>query len=65
MEEDILLRRVLRNNLKMIFSDNLSLYHKEDSATDAVFKKDIKKRKFIYKESVKSLIVFYKAFDKL
>ncbi|MCU9807033.1 glycosyltransferase [Paraclostridium sp. AKS46] len=53
-EEDILKYISLRDRLKMTYSDSIEIYHKEDSATDEVFKKDRLKRRFYYKNSIDS-----------
>lgn len=55
-EEDILKYISIRDNLKMIFLDNLTIYHKEDASTDVVFNKAKKKRLFYYRWSIDSLM---------
>ena len=55
VEEDILKYISIRDNLKMEFLNNITIYHKEDASTDIVFKKEKKKRLFYYKWSIDSL----------
>ncbi|APT76066.1 hypothetical protein LN42_06480 [Marinitoga sp. 1137] len=54
-EEDILYFITKRDNLKMIYNPEIVIYHKEDSATNSILKKDYLKRRFIYKNHIKSL----------
>lgn len=53
-EEDILKYISVRDRLLMVYLPSIEIYHKEDSATDEVFKKDIIKRRFYYRNSIKS-----------
>lgn len=53
-EEDILKYISVRDNLDMRYLPSIEIYHKEDSATNEVFKKNILKRRFYYKHSIKS-----------
>lgn len=62
-EEDILKFISVRDNLNMVYSDSLTIYHKEDSATNEFFKKEKTKRRFYYTNSIQSckqLIMLYK-----
>lgn len=59
-EEDILKYISIKDNLSMMYLPNIEIYHKEDSATDEVFKKDILKRRFYYRHSINSCIVLRK-----
>jgi len=59
-EENILYFIAKRDNLLMRYSNKATIYHKEDSATDSVLKKERKKRIFIYKNQIKSLTELYK-----
>ena len=43
-----------RDNLNMIYSENIVIYHKEDSATNASMNKEYMKRRFYYENSIKS-----------
>jgi len=63
-EEDILYFIAKRDNLIMRYTDNITIYHKEDSATNSVMKKERKKRRFIYKNSINSLKELYKLMKK-
>lgn len=53
-EEDILKYISTRDNLKMKYIKEIKIFHKEDSSTNAKFKKDILKRRFYYKNSINS-----------
>lgn len=53
-EEDILKYICSIENLVMKYLPNIEIYHKEDSSTNEVFKKDILKRRFYYKNSIES-----------
>lgn len=48
MEEDILMFLARRDALKTLYFPSISVLHKEDCATDAVYGKGIKKRRFQY-----------------
>lgn len=54
-EEDILYFIAKRDNLVMKYCPEIIIYHKEDSATNSILKKDYLKRRFIYKNHIKSL----------
>lgn len=60
MEECILKFICDRDNLKMIYCGDLLIYHKEDSATNALVNKGYKKRRFFYKNSIDSCNVLIK-----
>lgn len=60
-EEDILYYRVLKYNLKSVYSPKIQVYHKEDSSTEAIMGKNIKKHEFCFKESLKSLEIYKNA----
>ena len=53
-EENILKYIATRDNMNMAFLDNLTVYHKEGSSTEAVYGKKIGKRKFYYKWNLNS-----------
>ncbi|MDF1573011.1 MAG: glycosyltransferase [Bacteroidales bacterium] len=59
-EESILNFIVKRDNLKTIYYPQSWIYHTEDSATDAVYRKPHKKRKFYYKNFIRSSRVLLK-----
>lgn len=59
VEEDILYYLCKKNNFKTCYFPDITIYHKEDSSTD-YFLKTNDKRKFIYKNILKSCIEFYK-----
>ncbi|CEP94202.1 glycosyl transferase family protein [[Clostridium] sordellii] len=54
MEEDILFYICKRDGLKTLYSPHIKIYHKEDSSTDLLLKKGNLKRRFIYKNTIKS-----------
>ncbi|MDR3543885.1 MAG: glycosyltransferase [Desulfosporosinus sp.] len=60
LEEDILYVRLRNNNLLPLFTPELEIYHEEDAATDMVVTSPIKKRRFIYKNHIKSYRVLIK-----
>ncbi|KAF2330061.1 glycosyltransferase family 2 protein [Flavobacterium nitrogenifigens] len=65
LEEDILYHRIRRNSMKVIYSNKINVFHKEDSATNSVFKKATAKRRFIYKNTIKSLYEYFRAYNTL
>ncbi|MDM0473299.1 glycosyltransferase [Clostridium perfringens] len=54
MEECILKYISDRDNLKMKYLDNITIYHKEDSSTNVFLKNNLRKRRFYYKNSLES-----------
>ncbi|MGU8966956.1 glycosyltransferase family 2 protein [Clostridium perfringens] len=54
MEECILKYISDRDNLKMKYLDNITIYHKEDSSTNVFLKNNLRKRRFYYKYSLES-----------
>lgn len=54
MEEDILYYVAKKENLKIVYSPEVRIYHKEDSATDAFLISDQHKRIFKYKNILRS-----------
>lgn len=63
MEEDILEYIARRDKLLMIYTPDIRVYHKEFSSTSAVISNDKLKRRFAYKESIKSAKIFIKLLD--
>lgn len=59
-EEDILKYISQRDKFKMVYLPSLNILHKEDSSTNAEYKKDILKRRFYYKHSIESCICLLK-----
>jgi GT2 family glycosyltransferase len=57
-EEDILYYIVRKHKMKTLYSPELKIFHKEDSSTNAQFSRNKDKRKFVYKNTMKSIIVF-------
>ena len=54
LEECILKYISDRDGLNMIYSEDMCIYHKEDSATNAIMNKGYKKRRFYYINSINS-----------
>lgn len=54
MEEDILYYIAQKENLKILYTPAVRIYHKEDSSTNAVYQKETKKRRFVYKHVIAS-----------
>lgn len=54
-EEDVLKYACVKNHLKMVYSGQVSIFHKEASATGKAFGEGVSKRKFYYKNTMHSL----------
>lgn len=57
MEEDILYYLAMKLGYKTVYTPEIKIYHKEDSATNFVYKSNRKKRQFIYRNTIKSSFV--------
>lgn len=57
VEEDILFYRIITNSLISLYSNEIEIFHKEDSSTNAVHKKKKLSRRFKYKNEIKSIFV--------
>lgn len=55
MEEDILFVRLKKNGLKSLYSPDLEILHLEDAATNMIIRKGATKRRFIYRNHLKSI----------
>ncbi|KYC64650.1 glycosyltransferase [Heyndrickxia coagulans] len=68
MEEDILYYISIREGLRILYTPEIKIFHKEDSSTNALFPDNNRnKRTFIYKNTIKSakeLIKLKKDFNK-
>ena len=53
-EEELLYIRLKRNSMLSVYNSNLLIFHEEDAATNAIAKSKNKKRRFIYKNLIKS-----------
>ncbi len=53
-EESILYFIAQRDNLNMLYFPSVKIYHKEDSSTNSFLTKNYKKRRFYYKNFIKS-----------
>jgi GT2 family glycosyltransferase len=60
MEEEILYYICKKLSYKMVYNPSLQILHKEDASTDALYKKAHKKRRFVYKQGLRSSFVFLK-----
>lgn len=58
MEEDILFYTMQKENYKTLYSPDIKIIHKEDGSTDFVYKENSKKRRFIYKNLIKSSRIY-------
>lgn len=57
-EEAIIYFIVKRDNLRTVYCPDIQILHKEDSSTEAVYNKGFRKRRFYYKNFIKSGKVF-------
>lgn len=62
-EESILYAQVMKANLLTVYNPNWRIYHKESSATDAVYKTERKLKQFVYKNSLASLKILAQYID--
>lgn len=60
MEEDILFYIAQKEKLKLLYSPQIEIFHKEDSSTNALLNSNRKKRIFIYKHEIHSAKEFLK-----
>lgn len=59
-EENILKYISIRDNLKMVYINNVYIIHKEDATMDKIYKTEKNKRLSLYKNYIKSLKILYK-----
>lgn len=64
LEEDILFYKIKSEKRKSLYCSKLQVLHKEDGATDVLFKRSISKRRFIYVNSIKSAKYLFKVMMK-
>lgn len=57
-EEHILYYNCNKKGLKMLYTNKIQLFHKRKASTKEVYAKEINRRRFTYKESIKSLVAF-------
>jgi hypothetical protein len=62
-EEAILDYFVKKDNLKSVYWPEVRIMHKDDSSTNSVYKKALKKRRFYLKNFMRSLRVLEKLFN--
>ena len=63
-EESILYYIVRRDNLTTVYEPEVKIFHKEDSATDSVFRNKIYKRRFYIKNFILSGKIFIQLMEK-
>ena len=56
-EEELLFMRIIKNNLKSVYLPDVVIFHQEDASTNAEFKGELKKRRFLYKCKIQSFKV--------
>jgi GT2 family glycosyltransferase len=59
-EEDILYLRLVKNNMVSLYNPEITVYHKEDAATDSVISGKREKQLFVLKNTIDSLEVYKK-----
>ncbi|ERJ11063.1 glycosyltransferase family 2 protein [Haloplasma contractile] len=64
LEEDFLSLRCKLYNQKILFAPSLKIIHLEDHSMDSIFKNFRKKRKFVYKNHLKSFKAFKKYYKR-
>ena len=67
MEEDILYKHMIENNLTVVYCPDIIVYHEEDAATNSITKNEREKIDFVYKnllESCKILLDIYDYYEK-
>lgn len=57
-EEHILYYQCIKKGLKMLYTNRIELYHKRYASTKEIYSTDVSRRRFKYKESIKSLESF-------
>lgn len=57
-EEEILYAHVIKSGLKTVYAPEIEIWHKEDGATDSVFKENIEKTTFLYENILKSIRIY-------
>lgn len=57
-EEEILYAHVIKSGLKTVYTPEIEIWHKEDGATDSVFKENIEKTTFLYENILKSIRIY-------
>lgn len=60
MEEDILRLYAKYYNLKLLYTSELTIFHKEDISTNMLKKKPRQKNIFEYKQKIKSILIYKK-----
>lgn len=57
-EEEILFYMMRRDKKKTIYFPEIKIYHKEDATLNSIFKSNLKRRRFYYKNYIKSGVAF-------
>lgn len=60
VEEDILYKICMKKNFTTVYYPQITIFHKEDSSTNFLMQSNEKKRRFIYKNIIKSSIEYFK-----
>jgi len=56
-EEELLYLRCQKNNIKIVYNPAISILHLEDAATDFILDSDLKKKKFMFENQIRSLSI--------
>ena len=60
MEEELLFLRIRKSGLKTVYQPSIETLHKGESSTISVLRSNIKRRRFGYKEKIRSTLVILK-----
>ena len=60
MEEELLFLRIKKNGLKTVYQPSIETLHKGESSTASVLRSNIRRRRFGYRERIKSTFVILK-----
>lgn len=63
MEEDILYKHIIENNLVTVYSPNIIVYHEEDVSTNSIVVNQRKKIDFVYSNTLKSCQHLLKVYE--
>lgn len=62
-EEDILYLHLIKNGHRTLYTPDIRVYHKEDSATNEAIPDDVKKMRFVSDNCIRSLQVYLRLLD--
>ena len=60
MEEELLFLRIRKSGLKTVYQPSIEILHKGESSTSSVLRSNLRRRRFGYKERIKSTFVILK-----